>query len=95
MTGAWKFRSPQSNTTDPAFLARWEAHRAAIRPAECSGRTPCWVKTPYDAISRNNTRTPRCTGCGGAIVPVGPERLKGFWPEHVAAILSALERGKA
>lgn len=95
MSGHHKSRSPESNTTDPAFLARWEAHRHAIRPPECNGRRPCWVTRPYEAIS-TNTRKPHCTGCGGLIAPVNHgQRLTGFWPEPVAAILSALERGEA
>ncbi len=84
-----------SNTTDPAFLARWQPHRYAIRPAECDmgdGHV-CWVRRPYEAISPNQ-RKPRCTGCGGLIAPVDRRRLSGFWPEAQAAILSALERGE-
>lgn len=95
MTG-YKFRSPDSNTTSPAFIARWQAHRAAIRPVACdmgNGHV-CWVRQPFEAISTTG-RSPRCTGCGGAIVPVGTGRLKGFWPEDVAAIVDALERGEA
>ena len=90
-----KFRSPESNTTDPRFWARWQPHRAAIRPPECCYAEPCWVTRPYEAIGANS-KTPRCTGCGGAIVPVKiGQRLTGLWPEPVAAILSALERGEA
>lgn len=89
-----KFRSPDSNTTDPQFIARWEAHRAAIRPPECCYASPCWVTAPFEAITAAS-ETPRCTGCGGAICPVDGKRLKGFWPDDVAAILSALERGEA
>ncbi len=85
-----------SNTTDPAFLARWQPHRYAIRPAECDGGDGhvCWVTAPYDAIGPNS-HVPHCTGCGGAIAPVRPaHRLTGFWPDAQAAILSALERGE-
>lgn len=89
-----KFRSPESNTTDPRFWEQWQAHRAAIRPPECCYASPCWVTRPYDAIGPNNHR-PRCTSCGGLIAPTGRERLKGFWPEPAAAILESLERGEA
>lgn len=83
--------SIDSNTTDPAFLARFEPHRYAIRPPECNGGATCWVTRPYDAIS-TNTRTPRCTGCGGLIAPVkGGQRLTGFWPEAQRAILERLK----
>lgn len=90
-------RKAVSNTRDPAFWARFEPHRYAIRPAECDmggdGHT-CWVRQPYEAISPNQLK-PRCTGCGGLIAPVKHgQHLTGFWPEAQRAILERLERGE-
>lgn len=57
----------------PERVARFEAARAALRPAACDEREGCWVKCGAAGYHKGTKTTGTCTACGAAIYSAGNE----------------------
>ena len=53
---------------DIELFARYEAHRADLRPKACNPEGPCWVRQGPPAFDGRGGNVSLCRGCEGRIL---------------------------